>query len=82
MASMIEPIAFGTSTGEFPNTYSANQQKGSHQTQKLPSARQLVRDKRRNAQDGRDVFRVIPFRGSDFLAPIDQKTRTLIRKAA
>jgi hypothetical protein len=40
------------------------------------SARQLVRDKRRIAQDG-GFSRVIPCWESDFLALIDEKARTM-----
>jgi hypothetical protein len=43
---------------------------------KLLSARQLVRDKRRIAQDG-GFSRVIPCWESDFLALIDEKARTM-----
>ena len=41
-----------------------------------PGARQLVRERRRNAQKGQGVFWSIAFWGSDFLGPIDQNART------
>jgi hypothetical protein len=45
--------------------------------QVFPSARQLVRDKRRNTRDGLSVFGMIPFWGSHFLDTTDKKARTM-----
>src|SRR5208337_2444711 len=43
----------------------------------LPSARELVRDERQDAQDRRLVSRAIPLRGSGSPCPSDKKARTI-----
>jgi len=42
-----------------------------------PSARELVRDERQDAQDRRLVSRAIPLRGSGSPCPSDKKARTI-----
>src|SRR5208337_4038736 len=43
----------------------------------FPSARELVRDERQDAQDRRLISRVIPLRGSGSPCPSDKKARTM-----
>src|SRR5208283_203174 len=44
---------------------------------KTPSARELVRDERQDAQDRRLISRAIPLRGSGSPCPSDKKARTM-----
>src|SRR5208337_2336680 len=46
-------------------------------SENFPSARELVRDERQDAQDRRLISRAIPLRGSGSPCPSDKKVRTM-----